>query len=285
MGGYTHPESMVSTGWLDERRDDPLVAVIEVDEDTTAYEAGHIPGAISLHWQQELHSRPRRDFVSASRAADLLGRKGIATEQTIVLYGGNNNWFAAYAYWLCKMRGVDGVKLLDGGRIKWELEQRPLTTDVPEPPRRGCSGPAGAPGAARLPGRDDRAGSLRPGDAGRCPLTRRVQRQDHGTAASATGAALRAGHVPGAANIPWSKAANEDGTFRTADELRALYHDAGVVPDGGVITYCRIGERSSHTWFVLSELLGYPTVRNYDGSWTEYGSLVGVPVEAGASSA
>ncbi len=282
MGGYAHPEALVSTGWLDEHRDDRQVTVIEVDEDTAAYDTGHIPGAIALHWQRELHSLPRRDFVSAAELADLLGRKGVSTEQTIVLYGGSNNWFASYAYWLCKLRGVEGVKLLDGGRTKWELEQRPLTTDLPR--REPATFRTSAEHPELRVFRDEVISRARYGPA----MLVDVRSPDEFTGKLMAPPHLPqeqpyvAGHIPGAANIPWSKAAHQDGTFRSADELRALYADAGIVPNGGVITYCRIGERSSHTWFVLTELLGYPSVRNYDGSWTEYGSLVGVPVEHSA---
>jgi thiosulfate/3-mercaptopyruvate sulfurtransferase len=285
MGEYAHPEAMVSTSWLDEHLDDAQIAIVEVDEDTAAYDAGHIPGGIALHWQQELHSPPQRDFVSAAELAFLLGSKGIATEQTIVLYGGNNNWFAAYAYWLCKLRGVERVKLLDGGRTKWELERRPMTADVPR--RRPAAFRTGRQRPELRIFRDEMIARARSG----LGMLVDVRSPDEFSGKIMAPPHLPqeqpyvAGHVPGATNIPWSKAAREDGSFRSADELRTLYQDAGIVPNGGVITYCRIGERSSHTWFVLTELLGYPNVRNYDGSWTEYGSLVGVPVEADADAA
>jgi thiosulfate/3-mercaptopyruvate sulfurtransferase len=280
MATYARPEALINTDQLYARLDDPSLAIVEVDEDTTAYHKGHIPGAVTLDWQNELHAMPRRDFVSAGQLADLLGARGIGDDQTIVLYGGNNNWFAAYAYWLFKLRGVEQVRLLDGGRKKWELESRTLDTDEP---RR-------APTTYRL-------GAARP-DL-RIFRDEMVARADGGTMmvdvrspAEFTGELLAPphlpqeqsqvpGHIPGASNIPWSKAANDDGTFKSADDLRALYEGANIVPGGEVVTYCRIGERSSHTWFVLTELLGYPNVRNYDGSWTEYGSLVNVPVELG----
>jgi thiosulfate/3-mercaptopyruvate sulfurtransferase len=262
---------------LTDRLGDSTLAVVEVDEDTTAYDTSHIPGAVAVDWQRELHALPRRDFVPADRLAELLGQRGITAEQTVVLYGGNNNWFAAYAYWLLRLRGVENVQLLDGGRKKWELESRPLDSERPDL----------QPAVFRI-------GTARPDlrifrDE---VLSRDGMLVDVRSPAEFTGDLLApphlpqeqphvAGHIPGARNIPWSKAANEDGTFKSADELRALYEGANIVPAGEVVTYCRIGERSAHTWFVLTELLGYPKVRNYDGSWTEYGSLVNVPVEVG----
>jgi thiosulfate/3-mercaptopyruvate sulfurtransferase len=279
MTGYAHPHRLMETAELAKRLDDRGLAVIEVDEDTTAYEKGHIPGAVALDWQQELHALPRRDFVSAEQLAALLGARGVGTDQTVVLYGGNNNWFAAYAYWLFRLRGVDNVVLLNGGRKKWELESRPVDTD--RPVRRATAFRTGTARPELRIFRDEvvaRAGTGTMVDV-RSPAeftgellapAHLPQEQPHVP-----------GHIPGARNIPWSKAANDDGTFKSVDELRALYEGAGVSPGVEVVTYCRIGERSSHTWFVLAELLGYPNVRNYDGSWTEYGSLVNVPVELG----
>ena len=267
--------ALSTTSKLIARLGDPTVAIVEIDEDVTAYEKGHIPGAVTFDWQKELHALPRRDFVSAERLAELLGSRGISSEQTIVLYGGNNNWFAAYAYWLFRLRGVEKVELLDGGRKKWELESRPLDTATVSP--RPTTFKLGAARPELRAFRDEvlaHAGMLvdvrSPAEfSGELMAPPHLpQEQPH-----------VAGHIPGARNIPWSKAANEDGTFKSVDELRALYEGADIVADGEVITYCRIGERSSHTWFVLAELLGYPNVRNYDGSWTEYGSLVNVPVE------
>jgi thiosulfate/3-mercaptopyruvate sulfurtransferase len=275
-------EALIDTETLAGMLEDPSIAVVEVDEDTSAYEGGHIPGAVSLDWKEELHDLPRRDFIDAAKLASLLGSKGISHDQTLVLYGGNNNWFAAYAFWLCKLRGIDNVKLLDGGRIKWELEERPLTRKAP----------ARAAATFRLTGqerpelratRDEVIEFARSGG----------QMVDVRSPAEFAGEIMAPphlpqeqpyvpGHVPGAANIPWSQTANEDGTFKSEEELQDLYGDKGITGDGTVIAYCRIGERSSHTWFVLSELLGFPGVKNYDGSWTEYGSLVGVPVEVGA---
>ena len=279
MDGYANPEVLIETSELEDRLDDPRIAVVEVDEDTGAYDKGHIPGAVSIDWVDELHDVPRREFITAEQLAELLGAKGIGTDQTIVIYGGNNNWFASYAFWLFRYRGVENVKLLNGGRKKWELESRMLVRDKPEPRsatfRMGAERPdlrafreevmdrvassAGAFVDVRSP-EEFRGELLAP------PHLPQEQAQVPG-------------HIPGAANIPWSKAARDDGSFKPAEELRALYESEGITSDKEVIAYCRIGERSSHTWFVLSELLGYRDVRNYDGSWTEYGSLVGVPVE------
>ncbi len=279
MSDYANSEVLVTTDWLEGHLEDSNIAIVEVDEDTTAYEKGHIPNAIALNWETDLHDSPRREFITSERLASLLGEKGIGTDDTIVLYSGNNNWFAAYAYWLFKLRGVENIKLLNGGRKKWELESRLLTQDVPE----------------RSPA-DFHTGSERPElRVFRDEVVQRVQEGrgewvDVRSPEEFRGELLAPphlpqeqaqvpGHIPGAANITWSKAVNEDGTFKSADDLRKLYEAEEITPDKDVVTYCRIGERSSHSWFVLSELLGYGRVRNYDGSWTEYGSLVGVPIE------
>jgi thiosulfate/3-mercaptopyruvate sulfurtransferase len=279
MDGYANPGALVETEWLARRLDDPAVAIVEVDEDTTAYDGSHIPGSVSIDWRDELHDQPRREFLSADQLAELLGAKGIGDEQTIVLYGGNNNWFAAYALWLCRLRGAGDVRLLDGGRKKWELEGRPLTDARPAISPRRYTMREERPDLRAM--RDDVIGAVATGSARfvdvRSPEEFRGEKLAPPHLPQEQ--AQVPGHIPGAINVPWSKAANEDGTFRSADELRTLYAGAGIAPNGDVIAYCRIGERSSHTWFVLSELLGYPNVRNYDGSWTEYGSLVGVPVE------
>lgn len=280
MGSYANPEALVETEWLEQRLRDPQVRVIEVDEDTTAYEKGHIPGAVAWNWTTDLHAPVGRDYIDRAGLSRLLSAAGVREGTTVVLYGGNNNWFAAYAYWLLRLRGFEAVTLLDGGRKKWELESRPLTQEVPSYEATGfqISGPE-RPEFRAL--RDavltslDRARFV---DV-RSPEEYRGERlaPDHLPQEQSQ----VPGHIPGAANIPWSKAVNDDGTFKTAEELRALYESAGITPDREIIAYCRIGERSSHTWFVLAELLGYPSVRNYDGSWTEYGSLVGVPVALG----
>jgi thiosulfate/3-mercaptopyruvate sulfurtransferase len=281
MTDYAHPEALVETAWLADRLDDPSLRVIEVDEDTAAYEHGHIPGAAGWNWSTDLHAKIGRDYADQPALGSLLSAVGVDDSSTVVLYGGNNNWFAAYAYWILKLRGFDAVKLLNGGRKKWELESRPLVKEVPVYPATAYQIHAGQrPGIRAL--RDD-ALAAAGGPAGlvdvRSPEEYRGERlaPDHlpGEQAQVPG------RIPGAVNIPWARAANEDGTFKSADELRSLYTHLGITPDRPVIAYCRIGERSSHTWFALTELLGYPDVKNYDGSWTEYGSLVGVPVEMG----
>jgi thiosulfate/3-mercaptopyruvate sulfurtransferase len=276
MAGYANPGALVETDWLAERLGDPSIRVIEVDEDTTAYDKGHIPGAVKWSWFTDLHDPSRRDFVDQAGLTRLLRAAGVGPDTTVVLYGGNNNWFAAYAYWLLKHLGWDQVKLLNGGRQKWERESRELTTEVPEIPETSLE--IDRPVRRELRAfREEVLGSL--GRAGfvdvRSPEEYRGEKlaPDH---LPHEGAQV-GGHIPGAVNVTWSQAANEDGTFKAPDELRRLYGD--LDPGGKVITYCRIGERSSHTWFVLSELLGFDHVKNYDGSWTEYGCLVGAPVE------
>jgi thiosulfate/3-mercaptopyruvate sulfurtransferase len=275
---YANPDALVEADWLAEHLDDPTVQVIEVDEDITAYNKGHIPGAVAWNWVTELHDPVRRDFVDQSEMARLLGRAGVGPDTTVVLYSGNNNWFAAYAYWLLTYLGFDRAKLLNGGRQKWELEGRELST---EPPSVEASDPQLA-GTIRDDVRALRDEVLaKTGKATfvdvRSPEEYRGDKlaPDHLPQEQAQ----VPGHIPGAVNVTWSKAANEDGTFRSADELQTLYQGEGVRGDAEAIAYCRIGERSSHTWFVLKELLGYEQVKNYDGSWTEYGSLVGAPVE------
>lgn len=272
---------LVDTATLAANLDDDSIAVVEVDEDTSAFDSGHIPGSVSLDWAHELHDLPRREFISTEQLAELLGSKGIGSDQTIVLYGGNNNWFAAYAYWLCKLRGIDDVKLLDGGRMKWELEDRPLTTESSDV----LSAKFEISGDGRSEIRAFRDDVIAMAESGGQMVDVRSPGEFSGEVMAPPHLPQEqpyvAGHVPGAKNIPWSQAANEDGTFKTTEELADLYGGKGITGDGPVIAYCRIGERSSHTWFVLSELLGHTNVKNYDGSWTEYGSLVGVPVELG----
>ncbi len=280
MSRYANPDALVETDWLEQHLEDPEIRAIEVDEDTTAYEKGHIPGAVAWNWTTDLHAPVGRDYVDRAGLSRLLSAAGVREDTTVVLYGGNNNWFAAYAYWLLKLRGFDAVKLLNGGRKKWELESRPLTQEVPAYEDTGFEirGPE-RPGIRAL--RDEVLAKI--GAAGfvdvRSPEEFRGEKlaPDHLPQEQSQ----VPGHIAGAVNIPWVKAANEDGTFKSAEELRALYEQAGITPDHEVIAYCRIGERSSHTWFALTELLGYPNVKNYDGSWTEYGSLVGAPVELG----
>jgi len=282
MTSYAHPEALVETAWLAERLGDPGLRVIEVDEDTTAYHKGHIPGAIGWNWSSDLHTPVGRDYLSKDALAELLSRSAVSDDATVILYGGNNNWFAAYAYWILRLRGFDAVRLLNGGRKKWELESRELVTEIPVYPHREFRIEAPErPGIRAM--RDDVLGAIGSDRAGlvdvRSPEEFRGEKlaPDHlpGEQAQVPG------HIPGAVNVPWARAANDDGTFKSADELHDLYTRLGITPDRQVIAYCRIGERSSHTWFALTELLGYPGVKNYDGSWTEYGSLVSVPVEMG----
>jgi thiosulfate/3-mercaptopyruvate sulfurtransferase len=280
MTDFANPEVLVSTDWVEEQVADPSIRLIEVDEDTSAYDKGHIEGAVGWNWSTDLHTKVGRDYISKAELGELLSTAGVSPGTTVVLYGGNNNWFAAYAYWILKLRGFDSVKLLDGGRKKWELESRPLTQDVPTYPATELV-LSGAERPEIRAHRDEVIAKI--GDVAlidvRSPEEFRGEKlaPDHLPQEQSQ----VPGHVPGAANIPWAKAANDDGTFKSADELRELYASEGVTPDCEVIAYCRIGERSSHTWFALQELLGFPNVKNYDGSWTEYGSLVGAPVEVG----
>ena len=270
---------LVTTDWAESNLDAPNTVFVEVDEDTSAYEGGHIAGAVRLDWKTELQDQVKRDFVDQQQFSKLLSDKGIGNDDTVILYGGNNNWFAAYAYWYFKLYGHDKVKLIDGGRKKWELDARPYSKDVPV--RAKTSYSAKAPDLTIRAFRDEVVQSIgaknlvdvRSPDefAGRLLAPAHLPQEQ----------SQRAGHIPTAINVPWSKAANDDGTFRSDDELKEIYTEAGVDWSKDTIAYCRIGERSSHTWFVLKELLGQDNVKNYDGSWTEYGSLVGVPVALG----
>jgi thiosulfate/3-mercaptopyruvate sulfurtransferase len=270
---------LVSADWAEKNLEAPGVVFVEVDEDTSAYDGGHIPGAVKIDWKNDLQDPVRRDFVNKQQFEALLSERGIANDDTVILYGGNNNWFAAYAYWYFKLYGHDAVKLLDGGRKKWELDARPYSQDVPSRPATQYR--ASAQDLSIRAFRDEVVAAIgtknlidvRSPDeyAGRLLAPAHLPQEQ----------AQRAGHVPTALSVPWSKAANEDGTFKTDSELTELYKSAGLDEAKETIAYCRIGERSSHTWFVLHELLGQPSVKNYDGSWTEYGSLVGVPVTLG----
>jgi thiosulfate/3-mercaptopyruvate sulfurtransferase len=271
---------LVDADWVEAHLDDPGVVLVEVDEDTSAYDKGHIRNAVKLDWKKDLQDPVRRDFVDRRGFEQLLSERGISNDDTVVLYGGNNNWFAAYAYWYFKLYGHRSVELLDGGRKKWELESREMVTAVPE--RARTSYQATIQDASLRAMRDEVIAAI-----GKQNLVD-VRSPDEFTGKLLAPAHLpqeqaqRAGHIPTAKNVPWSKAANDDGTFKTDDELRTLYQgDAGLDFGKDTIAYCRIGERSAHTWFVLHELLGLPRVKNYDGSWTEYGSLVGVPIELG----
>jgi len=271
--------ALVSADWAEKNLSAPGVVFVEVDEDTSAYDTGHIPGAVKLDWKKDLQDPVRRDFVNKQQFEALLSERGIANDDTVILYGGNNNWFAAYAYWYFKLYGHGDVKLLDGGRKKWELDARELNK---EPVSRAATSYVAKDQDLSIRAfRDDVVKAIgvqnlidvRSPDeyAGRLLAPAHLPQEQ----------AQRAGHVPTALSVPWSKAANEDGTFKSDDDLRALYAQAGLEDNKDTIAYCRIGERSSHTWFVLQELLGKKHVKNYDGSWTEYGSLVGVPVALG----
>jgi thiosulfate/3-mercaptopyruvate sulfurtransferase len=274
--GYANPAALVSTQWVADHLNDPNVRLFEVDVDTSAYGTGHIAGAVGINWTTQLGDPIRRDIPSKDAWEKLLSDSGVSSDTRLIFYGDNNNWFAAFAYWVSKIYGHQNAALMNGGRKKWELESRPLTTDPPSVSRASYS--AGQPDLSlRAFLRDvlERPSSVALVDV-------RSPAEFNGEVIAPPGmteTAQRAGHVPGAANIPWAQAANEDGTFKSPDELRQLYANKGVGGDKDVIAYCRIGERSSHTWFVLKELLGFRNVKNYDGSWTEYGSVVGVPIE------
>ncbi|WP_026919637.1 sulfurtransferase [Gordonia shandongensis] len=268
---------LVSADWAEQNLTTDSVVFVEVDEDTSIYDTNHLPGAIRLDWRKDLQDSPRRDFLNAEDFSKLLSERGVANDDTVVLYGGNNNWFAAYAYWYFKIYGHKDVRLLDGGRKKWELDGRPLSSDPVNRP--ATEYVAQAPDNSIRAFRDqviDAIGTVNIVDV-RSPdeFTGKISAPAHLPQEQAQ----QRGHVPGAINIPWSKAANEDGTFKSDEELTALYAEQGFDDSRDTIAYCRIGERSSHTWFVLQEILGKKNVKNYDGSWVEYGSLVGAPIE------
>jgi thiosulfate/3-mercaptopyruvate sulfurtransferase len=278
--GYAKPV-LVTTEWLAEHLNDEDVVVAEVDENPDVYDEGHIPGSIKLHWRDDLQDPVERDLVEREVFERLLGERGISNETALVLYGDKNNWFAAYAYWYLKIYGHEDVRILDGGRQKWIDEGRELTTDVPSP----------QPAGYQAKERDESIRAYRDavregiGAGGKALVDVRSPQEYAGDLIAPPGyeqeGAQRGGHIPTAQSIPWAQAVRDDGTFKSADELRDLYQDKGVGPDKDVTAYCRIGERSAHTWFVLRELLGYETVKNYDGSWTEWGNLVDVPIEKG----
>ena len=271
--------ALVTADWVEEHLNDPSIVLVEVDEDAEAFDKGHIPGAVKLDWKKDLQDGVRHDFVSKEKLEALLSAKGVSNDDTLVFYGGNNNWFAAYAYWYLAYYGHDNLRLLDGGRKKWELDARELSTDVADRPATTYTAKDADTSIRAY--RDEVVDAIgtknlidvRSPDeyAGRLLAPAHLPQE----------AAQIGGHIPTAGNVPWSKAANDDGTFRSDDELKALYSDAGLDDGKDTIAYCRIGERSSHTWFVLKEILGHDNVKNYDGSWSEYGSLRGVPVALG----
>jgi len=284
MSQYAHPEMLVGTAWVAEHGADDGVRVLEVDEDVLLYEQGHVPGALKLDWHTELQRSDIRDFIDATGFAELMASRGVSNDTTVVLYGDKSNWWAAYALWFLRYNGHADVRLMDGGRQKWVAEKRPMVSAVPDV----------AAGSYRVPYRDATIRAFAP------DVLRHLMAVKDGTGAlidvrspqEYTGeklhmpeypqeGALRGGHVPGAVNIPWASAVNADGTFKSADALRKLYATKGVTRDKDVVAYCRIAERSSHTWFVLKYLLGFRDVRNYDGSWTEWGNMVGVPIAQG----
>jgi thiosulfate/3-mercaptopyruvate sulfurtransferase len=270
---------LVDADWVEAHSGDPNVVIVEVDEDTSAYDKGHIRNAIKLDWKKDLQDPVRRDFVDKAGFEALLSERGIGNDDTVVLYGGNNNWFAAYAYWYFRLYGHRNTKLLDGGRKRWELDSRELVTDVPK--RAATSYKAQDVDTSIRAMRDEVVAAIGSKNLVDVRSPDEFSGKLLAPAHLPQESAQRPGHIPSARNIPWSKAANEDGTFKSDDELRELYSGAGVDFGKDTIAYCRIGERSAHTWFVLHELLGQGSVKNYDGSWTEYGSLVGVPIELG----
>jgi thiosulfate/3-mercaptopyruvate sulfurtransferase len=282
MSDYARPDVLVSTDWVDQHKFDPNVVVVEVDVDTKAYEEGHVPGALAWNWQTQLCDTLRRDVISKADLEKLLGESGISNNTTVILYGDNNNWFAAWALWQMKMYGHNDVRIMNGGRKKWLEEGKVVTKDTRKP----------EPVTYKAAERDESIRSyltqVQQAMAAKDFAMVDVRSGDEFTGKILSPPGLpetcqRGGHIPGAVNVPWAQACNEDGTFKSREELEKLYNSKGIVPEKNIIAYCRIGERSSHTWFVLKYLLGFPSVTNYDGSWTEWGNLVGAPVEKGAS--
>jgi thiosulfate/3-mercaptopyruvate sulfurtransferase len=279
MSDYAHPDSLVSTEWLAEHLNDPDIRIVESNEDPLLYDTGHIPGAVKIDWTADLNDPIARDYVKRTEFAKLMRAKGITNDTTVIFYGDKNNWWAAYALWVFKLFGHDKVRILNGGRKKWVEEGRPLTRDVVKIKKSKYN-------AQKRDDKTNRAfrkevqvhvkkgGALVDVRSPQEYTGERMHMPDYPNEG-----ALRGGHIPGAANIPWAQAVKEDGTFKEADDLKALYEGKGITSDKEIIAYCRIGERSSHTWFVLKNLLGYPNVKNYDGSWTEWGNSVGLPIE------
>ncbi len=279
MATYAHPEVLVETQWVADNVKDSKIRLVEVDVDTAAYGEGHIPGAVGWNWKSDLEETLERDIAHQVTLDKLLGRSGIANDTTVILYGDNNNWFATYAFWLLKYYGHADARLMNGGRAKWIAEGRPMTKETPKHP--ATTYKTQGPDKSIRVVREEVIASV--GKAGLGLVDVRSPKEFSGEILAPENlpqeGAQRGGHIPGAANIPWSQAVREDGTFKSVEDLKQLYQGKGIVPDKEIIAYCRIGERSSHTWFVLKYLLGYPKVVNYDGSWTEYGSLVHVPIE------
>jgi thiosulfate/3-mercaptopyruvate sulfurtransferase len=280
---YAHPEMLVSTAWVDEHRQDPSVRIVESDEDVLLYQQGHVPGAVKIDWHLDLQDQIMRDYVDKDRFAELCASKGIGNDTIVVFYGDKNNWWACYAFWVFKLYGHANCRIMNGGRKRWELDNRPWSRD-PEPHYPRTHYQAADPDLSIRAFRDE---VLKHQKAGRPMIDVRSPGEYTGELLHMPDypqeGALRGGHIPGAANVPWARAANEDGTFKSAKELEKIYAgEAGLKRRAPIVAYCRIGERSSHTWFVLQYLLGYPKVKNYDGSWTEWGNTVGVPIEKGA---
>ncbi|MEE9171613.1 MAG: sulfurtransferase [candidate division NC10 bacterium] len=279
MANYAHPETLVETQWVADNLKDPKIRLVEVDVDTAAYGEGHIPGAIGWNWKTDLEEQLERDILRPDTFEKLLSRSGIANDTTVILYGDNNNWFATYAFWHVKLYGHADARVMNGGRAKWITEGRPMTKETPSHPATKYQ--AKDPDKSIRVLRSQVVDSV--GKAGLGLVDVRSPKEFSGEILAPENlpqeGAQRGGHIPGAANIPWSQAVREDGTFKSVEELKQLYQGKGITPDKEIIAYCRIGERSSHSWYVLKYLLGYPKVLNYDGSWTEYGSLVNVPIE------
>jgi thiosulfate/3-mercaptopyruvate sulfurtransferase len=279
MADYAHPESLVDTQWVADHGNDANVRLVEVDVDTSAYEQGHVAGAVGWNWQSQLQQSLRRDLISKEELEQLLGSSGIDNNTTVVLYGDNNNWFACWAFWQMKYYGHNDVRVMNGGRAKWEAEGRPLTTTAANASAKSYQ--ASSPNESIRAYRDQVLASVNAGNVALVDV--RSPDEYSGTLLAPPNlpqeGSQRGGHIPGAASIPWGQAVSEDGTFKSADDLQALYGGKGINGSKDTVAYCRIGERSSHTWFVLTQLLGHSNVRNYDGSWTEWGSIVGAPIE------
>ena len=280
MAEYAHPEVLVETGWVAEHLNDPKVRLVESDEDVLLYDQGHIPGAVKVDWVADLNDPVRRDYLDREHFERLVAAKGISNDTTVVFYGDKNNWWATYAFWVFKLFGHKDARIMNGGRAKWIAENRELTRQVPSHPRGSYTAPERDDTTIRafrdqvlehIKGQKGALVDVRSPQEYSGERTHMPEYPQEGT--------LRGGHIPTAASIPWAKAVKEDSTFKSPEDLRELYGSQGVTSDKDVIAYCRIGERSSHTWFVLTYLLGYPKVRNYDGSWTEWGNSVGVPIE------